>query len=157
MPHALQLCLHCRHLAVLSQMTSAVSWRGYKTSLPLSPQGRRHKRTNFALNSERSHSSGCQTLSLPSPLIFEEGVDHTCSGSILECGNRNEGNSAESVICSGAVTRRFHGNTPPCVPVTLLCLFPPLPCVLRDRVLLKVEESSPSGMRDGNMGQVSVS
>lgn len=66
----------------------------------------------------------------PSPLIFKKAVDHTCSRSILGCGNHDGGNGTECAICLGAVTLRFYGNTPPGVTVTLLS-FLSLPAILR--------------------------
>lgn len=62
-----------------------------QTRLTLPPQGRHYNRTSGALNSERSRPSRCQTLPHPSLLIFKKAVDHTCSRSILGCGNYDEG------------------------------------------------------------------
>lgn len=77
------------------------------------------KNPRFGYNSGTNHPSWYQTLPCPSPLIFKKAVDHTCSRSILGCGIHSEGNDTECVICLGAVTLRFHGNTPPGVTVTL--------------------------------------
>lgn len=71
----------------------------------------------------------CQKLPHPTSLIFKKAVDHTCSCSILGCGNHIEGNGTECVICLGAVMLRFYGNTPPGVTVTLLS-FLSLPAIL---------------------------
>lgn len=90
-----------------------------QTCLMRFPQGRHYTRKSSALNSGTNHPSWCQTLPCASPLIFKKAVDHTCSRSIHGCGNHNEGNDTECVMCLGAVTLRFYGNTPPGVTVTL--------------------------------------
>lgn len=122
-----------------------------QTCLKLIPQGRHFKRTSFTLNLERNHPSWCQTLPHPSPLIFKKAVDHTCSHSILGCGNHDEGNGTECVICLGAVTLRFYGNTPPGVTVTLLS-FLSLSAILRDS-LGPVKRANKSGLRKESQGK----
>ncbi len=107
--------------------------------------------TSSALNSERHHPSWCQTLPQPSPLIFKKAVDHTCSCSILECGNHDEGNGTECDICLGAVMLRFYGNTPPSVTVTLLS-FLSVPAILRNR-LCPVKRANRSRVRKAALAQ----
>lgn len=119
-----------------------------QTCLTLFPQGRHYNRTSFTLNSERKHPSWCQTLAHPSPLIFKKAVDHTCSRSIHGCGNHDEGNGIECVICLGAMTLRFYGNTPPGVTVTLLS-FLSLSAILRDS-MGPVKRANRSGLRKGS-------
>lgn len=102
----------------------------FQTCLTLFSQGRHYNCTIFVQNSQSSRPSWCQMRPHPSPLMFKKAVDHTCSRSILGCGNHDGGNGTECAICLGAVTLRFYGNTPPGVTVTLLS-FLSLPAILR--------------------------
>lgn len=96
----------------------------------LSPRSSLHQK-KLCYKSGTNHPSWYKTLPCPSPLIFKKAVDHTCSRSIHGCGIHSEGNDTECVICLGAVTLRFYGNTPPGVTVTLPS-FLSLPAIFRD-------------------------
>lgn len=86
--------------------------------------------TKQALKFRETVRPGAKHSLTPSPVIFKKAVDHTCSRFILRCGNHDEGNITECVICLGAVTLCFYGNTPPGITVILLS-FLLLPAILQ--------------------------
>lgn len=101
----------------------------HRTYLKFVPQGCHSNKTSFKIQRETVRPGAKHSLT-PSPVIFKKAVDHTCSRFILRCGNHDEGNITECVICLGAVTLCFYGNTPPGITVILLS-FLLLPAILQ--------------------------